>query len=1709
MAKEVLLVVRSSVAEATARENGNDRGAIAEADERREQGARQLRRRLHWLGFRVEERNIRQVKAYHTYGKDLVVLMFRCDDEACRQQVARLFYHLTTPTLVLTESLFLEMGMSEARDYGDGEGEEGKAADFTILEPSHPLAAGFEESLRVSDAEVRALGGEPNASAHKVAALKDDPNSIVLFGYDSGARMPRGVAPARRAGMLFSGRMAAQATAEGLQLFDAAVDWLLGVKTFREVFREEWREVERRRVHYYRAGKAASDEAGSGEAASDEAAGGEAASDDAPPKNLVGLALSGGGIRSATFSLGLLQGLHEKGLLRIFDYLSTVSGGGYVGGWWSAWLARDGLNSQDKGLYPLVGHGDLQNVGEFAAELLAQDPAVIEPRRRDARELASYLYNELGQDERLEISRLWQAPASQPNGWLATLGYELNEVLSIFFPSRQAAPIGDDLSEERGQALVAALNRLLKKAEIFNRYRRAYLETAGVKEPLQPLLDRWDEERNLRKLNRVLLEKIFAEEFHASDITRDVKPLFALDDLVSPDRLIGKLIPSLSQTLCNQLKEEERVALRVGVAGDPRKPGEIEKQQRQALKDLLNRFIEADCIYNGTSIVPLAITVETRKLIAAEPEAQASQKLNRLLLEETYPQFIRRGIFPNWEEIEPKRCPAYQQAQGSHARVAEGSLSAGNNDPVHHLRLFGNYLTPRKGLLSGDTWRATTVIARKLVLTWFSLIPLLFAFVLAGQLYFVVQHDSYPGFFRAFQKKIAKREAEKRDLAKTFERQREAEATRRAAQLAALYGWQTGAPESAAPESSTPASTPVASTAPAALSGEAFAARQRILSESEDRLAQLQIQEAEAVRQKQAQVAGLQGKFKTQLQKRAKSALLVIVPLAGWVVLLTFLWMRSNVTSRPLLDLLAHTLSGVVVVVLLALFLPLITRYSWAQCWAWIVEQLGGGKFLIAALAWLGLAFAVWLYSIPWGVREREWRKELRRNWVDRLQARLLIVLVCAALGLLLSGYGYEIGNYLWSWQQTEVSDYVAKAGGWLMVITSLAGSIYTAAKASPTGGGDKNTVAPLSLRSRLIFALTPPLLIVVLTIALAWFAHLVLMTFRGDYAHYIPHLRTAAFISIGLAFFFAVYEMRRWDGWKVPLLKVFLPLLGVSAALGAAPFAFYYRQPVAANDGTLWTNYFVALFAFTLFVGAFILLRLKAPNWLRRFNRRTLLLLLAALLASIGLAWLLYLGIRGKVLVNRQLGALALAGIIFCLLFTIVEARHGDSKNIRSMVLTLGAYVALALMLSASFFDRESAILGLATLCLLVMTLGWAIAIGWMSDPNQLSMHLFYKSRLVRAYLGASNPNRRDEEITQSAKGDDVLLWQLANCDRGAPYHLLNTTLNLVGGRDLTTAQRSSSCFVLSKWNCGSLRTGYRPTREYMDGRMTLGAAVAISGAAVSPNMGARTQTAAVSMLLTLLNVRLGYWAPTPNQGSWQSPQARLWPFYTLKEFFSQTNDLSSYCYLTDGGHFDNTGLYSLVERGCRFIILADNGADPQPCFEDLGTAIRRCRIDFSAEIELDITPFFRQKDDSHPGGLAASHVVVGRIRYNKKHLKLLGWKPNDYGNDRKREGVIVVLKPSLTKEERADLRQYALQNQDFPQQSTADLWFDEAQFESYRQLGRHCAEAFAEELRFDRNINRGQPLTQETLRLAFDRGREKYEAALQARQGAKEARK
>jgi hypothetical protein len=145
---------------------------------------------------------------------------------------------------------------------------------------------------------------------------------------------------------------------------------------------------------------------------------------------------------------------------------------------------------------------------------------------------------------------------------------------------------------------------------------------------------------------------------------------------------------------------------------------------------------------------------------------------------------------------------------------------------------------------------------------------------------------------------------------------------------------------------------------------------------------------------------------------------------------------------------------------------------------------------------------------------------------------------------------------------------------------------------------------------------------------------------------------------------------------------------------------------------------------------------------------------------------------------------------------------------------------------------------------------------------------------------------------------------------------------------------------------------------------------------------------------------------------------------------------------HLSDGGHFENLGLYELVRRHCRHIIVSDATADAAATFDDLGNAIRRIREDFGVEIELDVSPLRANEQ-----GYARQHAIVGTIHYD--------------GLDGTDKGVIIYFKPVLTGDEPADVLEFRTKSPRFPHDATTDQFYDEAQWESYRRLGQHSAAA------------------------------------------------
>ena len=177
----------------------------------------------------------------------------------------------------------------------------------------------------------------------------------------------------------------------------------------------------------------------------------------------------------------------------------------------------------------------------------------------------------------------------------------------------------------------------------------------------------------------------------------------------------------------------------------------------------------------------------------------------------------------------------------------------------------------------------------------------------------------------------------------------------------------------------------------------------------------------------------------------------------------------------------------------------------------------------------------------------------------------------------------------------------------------------------------------------------------------------------------------------------------------------------------------------------------------------------------------------------------------------------------------------------------------------------------------------------------------------------------------------------------------------------------------------------GYVATEDYAysEQGISLDTAVAISGAAVNPNMGYNSNPA-LAFLMTFFNVRLGWWISNPRKkDQWPSgnkrPTPRFAAWYLFRELFGKVNDAAPYVNLSDGGHFENMGLYELVRRRCQYILVCDAKEDPKMSFEGMGAAITKCRADFGSEIDLDLRPLQSQGET----GFSKAHCVVGTIQY------------------------------------------------------------------------------------------------------------------------------
>lgn len=304
--------------------------------------------------------------------------------------------------------------------------------------------------------------------------------------------------------------------------------------------------------------------------------------------------------------------------------------------------------------------------------------------------------------------------------------------------------------------------------------------------------------------------------------------------------------------------------------------------------------------------------------------------------------------------------------------------------------------------------------------------------------------------------------------------------------------------------------------------------------------------------------------------------------------------------------------------------------------------------------------------------------------------------------------------------------------------------------------------------------------------------------------------------------------------------------------------------------------------------------------------------------------------------------------------------------------------------------------------------------------------LHCFYRNRLSKTFL----IRRREGKIQLN---DDVLLSDLHHYDNG-PYHLLNVTLNVPTSTNPLLKGRGTDFFVFSKFYCGAESTGYKRTDCYRDGKtnISLATAMAISGAAASPEMGTSSNPF-VAMIMTSMNYRLNRWMPNPNSEA--RCQVRFWPIFYFRELLMAGGEKDHWVNLSDGGHYENLGIYPLLKRRCRVIIAADAGADPEFQMKDFANLQRKARIDLGVEIVITDMKKLRLNDEGH----TQTHFVVGEIRYSEGE-----------------RGVLLYIKASMTGEEPEDILSYRRRHSSFPHETTLNQFFNEDQFESYRKLGQ-----------------------------------------------------
>ncbi len=559
---------------------------------------------------------------------------------------------------------------------------------------------------------------------------------------------------------------------------------------------------------------------------------------------------------------------------------------------------------------------------------------------------------------------------------------------------------------------------------------------------------------------------------------------------------------------------------------------------------------------------------------------------------------------------------------------------------------------------------------------------------------------------------------------------------------------------------------------------------------------------------------------------------------------------------------------------------------------------------------------------------------------------------------------------------------------------------------------------------------------------------------------------------------------------WMLIALSLLFLLYWIYREGWLSPFSIYEKFSVQLTSKPYANAVLTGAATYSLF----LLIHCLCVDQSRQRNLLTRYLLCTSLFA-IGTGIFYGLGRIGEVFSNKcaviVIITTLLAGKLVTILLNKIERARKTLKKAKHNPHTLGFANLAGLVVAAMLL-----IAGTIGLSWLQNNLahdvknwsGYLGAIAWLvvialtpfkvipSLLNLSSMHNFYRARLERAWLSVGNTSATTKkeprfplnildpydrvsaaqinQVTDVMKSDETQLKDYQPWINGGPIHLITCCINqtIDDRTGMYNADRKGLALTLGPLG---VETGTQlPLINNLGemGKESLAQWIAISGAAFSTGLGSRTAPG-ISFLSFLFGVRTGFWHsnPLPHKTPFSLLNIAGGAGYITGEMFARFPDLKSkQLYLTDGGHFENTGVYPLLKREIPLIVVADCGADPEFIFDDLENLVRKAHIDYAAAINFYDFRYrydrrkrkftsmkrVRESDESPP-------YLLARITYRSGMI-----------------GTLLVVKPHKIGGLSLDTLAYGEREVEFPQQTTLDQFFDESQWEAYHQLGLQMGE-------------------------------------------------